>query len=376
MKKFIGIALGLTCALAVIGSIEFIAGEGSHTEQHSVPKRILSDCDGTMEHIVIQYVKEADEITKSVYRDLISQLPDDIRITLICKDQDDVNQFLKSSGFRSDRFEKVIVSHDMTCWSRDRWLALTDPEGSPGTTLLIPYKENAMERWKERSGDARIAYDIKNAYDDEVWVEKSNLLFDGGDFVCDKETVFVSPNVLVRNPGFSNQQIEGILERKLGKHIVLLANAREHHAGMYIMPISNKRVIVGDPKLAITLIKSQKGNGYEELLNALPKNIDDVQKSFDSIADTCKEHNYEIIRIPVLPYNDMRTYITPLNVIINTENKTNVVYMPVISGADVLNDYSEKVWESCGYAVKPVDCTSSYKYSGSLRCLVNVLKRN
>ena len=188
-----------------------------------------------------------------------------------------MDNFQNSTKLDNERFEQIAVSHDMTCWSRDRWLALYDKNESSMTTLIIPYKENGMEKWKERYGDTKIAYDIKNAYSKNISVEKSSLLFDGGDFVSDSETIFVSPNLLMRNPGFNKERIKKILENQLGKKVVILEGAPEHHAGMYMMAIGNKRVIVGDPKLAIDIIKSQKEKGYDQLLNNIPENMEVIR---------------------------------------------------------------------------------------------------
>jgi len=53
-----------------------------------------------------------------------------------------------------------------------------------------------------------------------------------------------------------------------------------------------------------------------------------------------------------------------------------VVYMPVYRAADEMNRAAQKVWESLGCEVRPVDCTAAMPHFGSLGCLVNVLRRN
>jgi hypothetical protein len=37
---------------------------------------------------------------------------------------------------------------------------------------------------------------------------------------------------------------------------------------------------------------------------------------------------------------------------------------------------ARKVWESLGYEIRPVDCTTAYRHFGCLHCLVNVLHRS
>jgi len=50
--------------------------------------------------------------------------------------------------------------------------------------------------------------------------------------------------------------------------------------------------------------------------------------------------------------------------------------MPVYRGTDALNAAGTAVWRSLGYRVCPVDCTETCVHFGSLRCLVNVLRRS
>ena len=75
------------------------------------------------------------------------------------------------------------------------------------------------------------------------------------------------------------------------------------------------------------------------------------------------------------PGKDGRTYLTYLNSILDQREGKRVVYAPTFDGAEALNAAAANVWESVGYEVRPVNCTSSYRLFGSLRCLVSVLRR-
>ena len=75
--------------------------------------------------------------------------------------------------------------------------------------------------------------------------------------------------------------------------------------------------------------------------------------------------------MPVIPGRDGRTWLTPLNAILDE----GVVYMPVYRCAPALNRAAERVWKELGFEVRPVDCTEAFVHYGSLRCLVNVLSR-
>jgi len=207
---------------------------------------------------------------------------------------------------------------------------------------------------------------------DHVEARRSRLAFDGGDFVADDETVFVTPAVLRRNLGISVQNADDllhVLRRRLGREVVLLREAPPHHAGMFMMPAGNRTVLVGDPSLARPVLPA----GSSPL--AAPDFSEETQRLFDAVAATCLHHDYRVIRIPVVPGQDGRSYLSYLNAILDERDGQHVVYMPTYSGVDQLNRQATAVWERIGFQVHPVDCTRTFPHAGSLRCLVNVLAR-
>ena len=84
---------------------------------------------------------------------------------------------------------------------------------------------------------------------------------------------------------------------------------------------------------------------------------------------------YQVTRIPVAVAADGRTYQTPLNVILDVRQNRRIVYMPTYQNDTTITPAGRLIWESMGYEVRPVDCTTSYRHSGSLRCLVNIVSR-
>jgi hypothetical protein len=107
--------------------------------------------------------------------------------------------------------------------------------------------------------------------------------------------------------------------------------------------------------------------------------IDDsprAQKMFDHVARRCREAGYQVLRIPVVPGSDGRTYLTYVNAVLGRHDGRDVAWVPVFSHVSALNAAALQVWREAGYVPRPVDCTSVYPHFGSLRCLVNVLRRN
>jgi len=97
---------------------------------------------------------------------------------------------------------------------------------------------------------------------------------------------------------------------------------------------------------------------------------------FDAVAAQCSAAGYRVVRIPVVPARDGRTYLTYVNVLMDQEGNRRIVYLPHYTGAGALNDAARKIWEGIGFEVRPVNCTATYRQFGCLHCLVNVLTRS
>ena len=163
------------------------------------------------------------------------------------------------------------------------------------------------------------------------------------------------------------------LEASLHRHVILMDNCPDHHAGMFMMAAADRTMLVADPKLASHLLSPDA-----PVLETLPGGADtsdQMQQKLDDIASECTSLGYRVVRIPTLPAMDQKTYLTYVNVITEIRDGHRIVYMPIYHGAEALNDAAAKVWQSIGYDVKRIDCTSTYRSFGNLHCLVNVLSR-
>jgi len=132
---------------------------------------------------------------------------------------------------------------------------------------------------------------------------------------------------------------------------------------MYLMTAGHRTALVGDPSLARGVVGDDAPND--------PDWSAATQAEFDAVAETVAGAGYRVVRIPVVPGRDARTWLTGVNVILDGRT----VYLPVFRGAERFNRASADVWRSLGFTVRPVDCTETYRHFGSLRCLVNVLRR-
>ncbi len=366
-RRIIGVVVGLCLTAACVGLV------GAATR---APERaLLPDDEGAIEEIVVHYVADAAELSAPVYRQLFQALPAGVVVWVVVPDVDAFADLEARVGDVSVTLRPVPVGHAMTTWSRDRWLALAPADGAGAATILLPKGEEGIEGWPARAGDARTGEDVAAVPAARAIAERSDLYFDGGDFVADGETAFVTSRVLRRNVGrvvADRAHLERALELTLGRRVVLLDEAPDHHAGMFMMAVGQGRVLVGDPSLARAVVEGRggvlEGAGGPDFSAAL-------QAQFDAVARTVEGAGYEVVRIPVVPGRDGRTWWTWLNGLVETRAGQPITYMPTFDAPPALRAAAESVWRDLGFEVRPIDATSAYTHFGSLRCLVNVLRR-
>jgi N-dimethylarginine dimethylaminohydrolase len=211
------------------------------------------------------------------------------------------------------------------------------------------------------------------------------LYFDGGDFLSDNDNVFVAPRVLQRNLQRTvggREEFLSALASQVKRRVILLDEAPDHHAGMFMASLGEHLMLVGDPRLGRRLwpapSQAESAAKNDEFMH-LPGGPDftaATQHLFDAVADQCAAAGYRVVRVPVVPAQDGRTYLTYVNVLLDRAGDRRIVYLPYYRGAETLNAAARAVWEKLGFEVRPVDCTATYRHFGCLHCLVNVLKRS
>jgi hypothetical protein len=337
---------------------------------------ILSECDGHLRELVIQYEPSARTIVAAAYHDFLDALESDVTVHVVCSNRAAFDDFATIVDHPRCKLLPLFVNHPMTTWSRDRWVALAPASPGGPTTLWSPRGEAGEEIWPARAGDERIGKDIGAALAPRVRARRSELYFDGGDFLTDSENVFVVPRVLQRNiqhTVHNEQEFLRILAADLKRRVILLEESPDHHAGMFMASVGNRTMLVGDPawgrrSLPATVIDSL---GLPDGPDFTPQ----TQHLFDAVASQCAAAGYKVVRIPVVPARDGRTFLTYVNVIMDQQGDRRIVYLPFYHGVDSLNAAAREVWEHLGYQVRLVDCSNTYRHFGCLHCLVNVLSR-
>jgi len=83
---------------------------------------------------------------------------------------------------------------------------------------------------------------------------------------------------------------------------------------------------------------------------------------------------FQVVRMPLIPLEGGLDYVTYNNVLMETRNGTTIAYVPVY-GIDDLDSAALAQYAALGVDARPIDVSRIYRFHGSVRCLVNVLRR-
>ncbi|MGA3182916.1 MAG: hypothetical protein ABSF38_21555 [Verrucomicrobiota bacterium] len=250
----LGAVIGLVAGFAVLALTDH------SPNQATASGPILSECDGRMRELVIQYEPSAREMVAAVYRDFLGALDPDVTVHVVCPDRPAFEDFVSLAGRLRCRLAPILTHHPITAWSRDRWVLLTPASASGAPTLWSPRGETAEEIWPARAGDERVGQDIAAALGPAARAVRAELYFDGGDFLSDSDNVFVAPRVLARNVQHtvgSRLEFLAMLASQVKRPVILLDEAPDHHAGMFMASVGGRVMLVANPMLGKSFVPDQ-----------------------------------------------------------------------------------------------------------------------
>ena len=93
-----------------------------------------------------------------------------------------------------------------------------------------------------------------------------------------------------------------------------------------------------------------------------------------NVIDSLESQGFEVVRIPLVLTTTPRVYVTYNNAILETRDGEKRIYMPVY-GIPGLDWAGTRAFENQGWKVIPVNVSDVYTYTGSLRCMVGVIRR-
>jgi hypothetical protein len=336
---------------------------------HTHTRLVAEDASAPLARIAIHYAPSADQVALPTWRQLFAVLPPSVEVDVEVARAADFDRFTRliaADGHR-ERFHPVIVGTTITTWSRDRYAALVDDRG--GGAILAPPRLEAPT--PARAGDARSPYAISQFVYQRA-PKVADIAFEGGDLAATPSLVFADVNLIARNVGHGDADrtaIEHELHSRMAQTLVFLGDALgdvpRHHIMMYMMPIDDHTIAVGDVRAGV------------RLLGDTPLPLDDVELEaarFDRAAAALAARGFRVVRVPVLVRAGAGSYVTYTNALFDRRGAQRVIYMPTYN-LPALDAAGRAFWEAQGFEVHPIDVSAIYHLNGSLGCLVNVLAR-
>jgi len=367
-------AVGGMLAGALASIVVVLVAGAAIGPRASRARLVPEDASGHLRRIAIHYVPAMDGRAMPVWRDLFAELPGDVRVEVAVTRRDDFDRFLGALGAAAighlDRFHAVVVGRPLTTWSRDRMAALDGPSGGG---VLVPPRVPTASAGRAGDGEAPRAF-AREVYHAPPRV--AELVFEGGDLAASGRYLFADANLIGHNLGRGDATrgyLKSALERTFSQEVVWLGDAQgeipEHHIMMYMVPLDDRAVLVGDVRLGRQL------GGRE--LDDLALDPDEALHAarFDRAAALLAARGFRVIRAPVVVLAGAGSYITYTNALFDRDAAGPVVYLPTYA-LPTLDGAATRLYESLGYRVVPIDVSTIYQLNGSLGCLVNVMARD
>lgn len=329
---------------------------------------ILPAAEGHVRELAIQFNQlDADDFLP-VFREIFQALTADtiVRVVVAGAEDQAVFEAARRSWFPGNAGPAVryaIAGRPITSWMRDRLAVCGNADGV--SALLAPL--TAHEGPEGRVHDWMVPWTLRGAMGDSATITRSSLRFDGGDLIADRKRCFIASPLLGRNPDAEPATLIKRLEQEIGRPVVRIGTTGpvpNHHIGMFITPLGNGRVAVGDPDLALPHAGGVEGADTDDLR----------LERFRRVARELAAAGLEIVRIPLLPKQADFVFVSYNNVLCDQREDGLHVIMPVY-GLTALDAAATAAWEAAGATVHPIDCRAIYTLGGSVRCLVAPLVR-
>ena len=369
VRAVAGVAAGFLVSAAVVMLVS--AATATRPARHRL---VPEDASGHLRRVAIHYTPSMDTRTMPVWRALFAALPADVDVAVAVPAARDFERFragLAEAGVPAlTRFHPVVVGQPLTTWSRDRMAALD------GGAVLAPPR--VITGSGGRAGDWAAPFALaRDVYGTTPAI--APFVFEGGDLAASRRFVFADVNLIGRNLGrgdATRAHLEGALARTFAQEVVWLGDAPgdvpEHHIMMYLVPLDDRRVVVGDVALGASLLTAETTRSGATV--PLDPEVTAHARRFDRVAALLTARGFEVSRVPVVVLEGAGSYVTYTNALFDRDRTGPVVYLPTY-GLPTLDDDAAARYRALGFRVVPIDVTSIYRLNGSLGCLVNVMAR-
>lgn len=362
-----GVLAGL--CLGIAGSTlwqEFRKGDGE--------LRIVSDCDGALKEICIHYVRSFNSESIETIADLLCALPPDVALRVVVADRSEF-EFLRGQlrmrgADRMREMTAVVTGEPVTPWAKDRFGTFITESGVP--VIGVPPVRALAEgpRTNDEKVPERLARELKG-----VECRSLPFMFEGGDLLSDSTNIYAAATIAGRNQPFSGQHtgaLMNLIGTVCGRKVIAIGrnpgDVPDHHIGMYCTALCEGSVAVGDPAAGRELLRNTRESG----VTAEPDQGQDVL--FRNVRTALSSNGLRVVTLPLLLTDQPRVYVTYNNAIIERRGSEKRVYMPIY-GLPALDGAARRIYEAEGFKVFPVRVGKLYRNTGSLRCMVGIIKR-
>jgi N-dimethylarginine dimethylaminohydrolase len=360
---------------------------------------VLSDTTGKLDEVVLQYSSSLAAEVLPTYRSFLKQLCRTTVVHVVCETDAQVDAFRQMlEGWRienMERFKLINADKQITVWARDRFVVKATKDNQRKRLVVLPCLPQSDG--EDRLNDKQVPALIAKCTGEAIETRESSLFFEGGNIVTSDGFLFTGHSTLTDSRFSSDEDAIRQLEKEFGKKIVVIGSDEvrepEEHIDMYLTPIDDKTVLLGDPALGKSILAAAKRS--KQLENEQPAQDDSREQSaepdpqgrvgpvpadngeldslYASASKQLTKKGFKVERIPIL-LDEYGYTVTYNNVIMEVRRGKRIVYMPVY-GLQELDAAAQKKYESLGFKVKPVDVSKIYRFGGTLRCVTNVLAR-
>lgn len=348
------------------------------------------DTDVEAQRTVFYLVDEGVEPTLKAF---LLQRPPGLEVEVLVKSRQDASRLAKriERDWEVPGAERVTVHtcndgagcpESLTAWSRDHYLLV----GKGGDWHALKAKED-LEYVK---GEASVVGKFLGAFLPE---RRSTLQFEGGHVVSSPDRVFLSADVIYRNPKCSAKEIAKAFSSDTGKPVTILPNVRNWpHIDLYVTPVGREMVVVGDSVAGAKLLRgwldSPQAQGHplhrdvtartdfpDKMyrttigMDNLLRHSEIDGRKLDEIAAILAKEGLKVERVPMLTGRlGMNPIITYNNVFQSGETVFVGQY-----GIEPLDKAGLAVYEKLGKRAAPLPAYELARAAGAIHCAINVL---
>jgi len=304
------------------------------------------------------------------YRDLLREIPEDARVVVGVRGEEDAREFREE--LTDPRLRFVEAGEWVSGWARDRYVLF----GKGGKEcLLLPRKDAVVPT---RLGDLRIAQELKRL-EPGIDVIESDLVLEGGDLLFTQEEVIAGPAAVAVNvvPGERTEaDVRARLEETFGRRLVVAASresplAREH-VDMYLAVAGPGTLLLGDPRLGLKAM--DEGEDLRRFGRFPREKQLDLAEEYDRIAAGLGEAGFEVKRLPILHAAD-HVILTWTNAVVEKRGGKCRVYLPEY-GLKRLDRSAQDAWAAAGCEPVPISAEAVIILGGGVRCVTNAVRES